>query len=292
VSVGVVTDSSCDLPQPLADELGLRIVPLTVRFGTAEYLDRRDLTPSEFWARCAASPVAPETAAPAPGMFEALYRRLAEAGADGVLAVTVSGMLSGTAQSAQLAARSVEHLIRVEVVDSRTVSAGLGMIAAAAAREAQSGVDLDRLLRHTLDLSERTEVWAMLDSLHGLRQGGRVGATKAAIAEAFSVKPIVQVRDGHIERRGRIRTRTRALEALVAKVRAAGPLTTLGVLHADAGDVDGFVEALAPLAPGPITVTDVGPVIGSHCGRRAVGVAFQTERERPLVCREVDEVLH
>src|SRR5262249_44302661 len=156
---------------------------------------------------------------------------LADAGADGVLTVTMSGTLSGTAQSAQLAARSVEHLIRVEVVDSRTATAGLGMIAAAAAREAQSGADLDRLLRHAIDLSGRTEVWAMLDSLQGLRQGGRVGATKAAIANALSVKPIVQVRDGDIDRRGRIRTRSRALEALVDTVRAAGPLTTLGVLH-------------------------------------------------------------
>ena len=277
--------------QPLADELGLSIVPLTVRFGTVGYLDRRDLTPSEFWARCAASPVRRSggTGAgdvrgplPQPGRDRGRQRPRRDGVGDAVR----------HGPSAQLAARSVQHLIRVEVVDSRTASAGLGMIAAAAAHEARSGVDLDRLLRHTLDLAARTEVWAMLDSLHGLRRGGRVGATKAAIAEAFSVKPIVQVRAGRVDRRGRIRTRARALDALVAKVRAAGPLTTLGVLHADAGDVDELVEALAPLAPGPILVTDVGPVIGSHCGRRAVGVAFQTEREQPVVCREVDEVLH
>jgi len=99
------------------------------------------------------------------------------------------------------------------------------------------------------------------------------------------------VHDGRIARRGRQRTRTRALDTLVEKVRAAGPLSSLGVLHADAGDVDAFVGALAPLAPGPMMVTDVGPVIGSHCGRRAVGVAFQTAAPG-RVCREAGQVLH
>jgi DegV family protein with EDD domain len=292
VSVGVVTDSSCDLPQPLADELGIRIVPLTIRFGREEFLDRRDLTPSEFWARWHDAAAAPETAAPAPGLFEAMYRGLAERGIDGIVVVTMSSALSGTMQSAELAARSVRDLVPVEVIDSRTATAGLGMIAAAAARRARSGAALDEVAAQSRELADRTQVWAMLDSLEGLRQSGRVGAAKAAVAEAFAVKPIVELRDGHIDRHGRPRTRRRALEVLVAKVRAARPLTSLGVLHADAGDLDAFVEALAPLSPGPMMVTDVGPVIGSHCGRRAVGVAFQTADSIGRVCREVGQVLN
>ena len=96
------------------------------------------------------------------------------------------------------------------------------------------------------------------------------------MATVLSIKPIIEVRDGQVEEGGRQRTRTKALQLLVDKVRCAGPLQSLGVLHADASDVDAFVTELAPLAPGPMMVTDVGAVIGSHCGPRAIGVAYQT----------------
>jgi DegV family protein with EDD domain len=276
VTVGVVTDSACDLPQAWADDLGIRIVPLTVRFGSEEFLDRRDLTPSEFWARFAASTAAPETAAPPPGLFEATYRRLIDSGVDSIVVVALSSALSGTMQSAQLAARAVQDLVPVEVVDSRSASTGLGMIAVAAARRAKEGAtsaEVAALARH---LAQRTHVWAMLDTLESLKRGGRIGGARALLATVLAVKPIIEVRDGQVEEGGRQRTRTKALQLLVDKVREAGPLASLGVLHADAGDVDSFIAQLAPLAPGPMMVTDVGPVIGSHCGPKAIGVAFQT----------------
>jgi DegV family protein with EDD domain len=276
VTVGVVTDSSCDLPQPWADDLGIRIVPLTVRFGTEEFLDRRDLTPSEFWARCAVSPAPPETAAPPPGMFEATYRRLIDSGVDSIVVVALSSALSGTMQSAQLAARAVRDLVPVEVVDSRSASTGLGMIAVAVARRAKEGAAVDEVAALARQLAPRTHVWAMLDSLESLRRGGRIGGARALLASVLAVKPIIEVRDGQVEEGGKQRTRTKALQLLVDKVRHAGPLAALGVLHADAGDIDGFVAQLAPLAPGPMMVTDVGAVIGSHCGPKAIGVAFQT----------------
>jgi len=98
VPVRVVTDSSCDLPQALADDLGIVIVPLTVRFGADERLDRRELTPTEFWARRASSAEPPETSAPPPSSFESAYRALSDTGADGVVVVAVSALLSGTVQ--------------------------------------------------------------------------------------------------------------------------------------------------------------------------------------------------
>src|SRR3954451_3410975 len=92
----VVTDSSCDLPADVAAELDIEIVPLTIRFGAEELVDRRDLSPKEFWSRCGNSPVLPETAAPSPGAFEDAYRRAASAGADGVVCITISSRLSAT----------------------------------------------------------------------------------------------------------------------------------------------------------------------------------------------------
>src|SRR5918997_6164691 len=126
--VRIVTDSSCDLPQELADELGIEIVPLTIRFGDEELVDRRELSTKDFWARCATSSVLPETSAPAPGEFEAAFRRLADHGADGIVCVNLSGALSATIQSAEVAAKAVADVVPVRVIDSRTLTMGLGMI--------------------------------------------------------------------------------------------------------------------------------------------------------------------
>jgi DegV family protein with EDD domain len=274
--IRIVTDSACDLPQALADQLGIRIVPLTIRFGRDEFVDRLDLTPAEFWARCADSPVLPETAAPAPGQFELAYRSLVDEGADGVVVVAMSSQLSGTMQSAQLAANAVFGEIPVDVVDSRSVTTGLGMIAVAAARLARQGAKLEEVAGLARDLARRTYVWATLDTLDYLKKGGRIGGAKALLASALAIKPIIVVRHGQVEDGGRQRTRSRALAQLVEKVRGAGPLESLAVLHADTPDVDAFVAELAPLAPGPIMVTEVGAVIGTHCGPQAIGVALQT----------------
>ncbi|MEY2444083.1 MAG: fatty acid kinase fatty acid binding subunit, partial [Ilumatobacteraceae bacterium] len=117
--VRIVTDSACDLPQPVADELGIEIVPLIIRIDGKEFVDRKDLSVAEFWAKCAASPTLPETAAPSPGQFEETYRRLASDGAASIVTISLSGALSATMQAADLAARSVSDVIPVTVVDSR-----------------------------------------------------------------------------------------------------------------------------------------------------------------------------
>src|SRR5687768_8710011 len=140
-TVGIVTDSSCDLPDDLVEKWGIEVVPLSIRFGDEELTDREQLTTAEFWARCAASSELPSTAAPSPGRFEEAYRRLVANGATGILVVTISGALSATMQSAELAAQSLTD-VEVRVVDSRTVSLGLGTIAVACAEAAASGSDL------------------------------------------------------------------------------------------------------------------------------------------------------
>src|SRR5262245_53497512 len=162
-TVGVVTDSSCDLPAELADQWGIEIVPLTIRFGDEELTDREELSTSEFWARCARSAELPSTAAPSPGRFEAAYRGLAERGAGRVVTITLSGALSATMQSAELAARSVaDDGIEVRIVDSRTVSLGLGTIALAAAEQAGGGADLDTVEQLARGLVDRTRVFGAL----------------------------------------------------------------------------------------------------------------------------------
>src|SRR5438309_5629233 len=134
--VRVVTDSAADLTEDLAAELGVRVVPLTIRFGAEEFVDRKDLTPSEFYARCAASPVLPETAAPSPGAFEAAFSAMFDEGAESVVCINLSSGLSATMQAAENAARACEGR-DVRIVDSKSVTWGLGSQVVAAARAAR-----------------------------------------------------------------------------------------------------------------------------------------------------------
>lgn len=272
--VRIVTDSACDLPQAVADEFGIEIVPLTIRIDGKEYVDRRDLTVAEFWQKCAASPTLPETAAPSPGQFEEVYRRLANDGATSVVTISLSGALSATMQSAELAARSVSDVVPVTVIDSRSVTVGLGAIVVACARLAATGASAEEVTALAGELAGRTRVWGALDTLDNLKKGGRIGGAKALLASALAIKPIVEVRDGKVEQGGKQRTRAKALAFLVEKVAAANGLDSLYVLHADCRDVGQFVEMLRPHVAGDIIVGDIGPVVGSHTGRGTIGVAF------------------
>jgi DegV family protein with EDD domain len=188
--------------------------------------------------------------------------------------VNLSGALSATMQSAQLAARSVAADIDVRVVDSRSVTLGEGMIAVELARRAEAGAGLDELEAAGHELADRSRVWGALDTLENLRKGGRIGNARALLGTVLSIKPIVEVRNGVVEEGGKQRTRSKALAFLVEKVRSYGTISNLAVLHADCTDVDQFVAMLAEHYTGEIVVGDIGPVIGAHAGRGTIGVAF------------------
>jgi DegV family protein with EDD domain len=178
-------------------------------------------------------------------------------------------------QSAELAARSVADAVRVEVVDSRSVTMGLGSIVVAAARRAREGADVDEVAGLARDLAARTKVWGALDTLENLKKGGRIGNARAMLGTVLSIKPIIEVRDGVVEEGGKQRTRAKALAFLVDKVRSAGAVEQLAVMHADCSDVDQFVAMLAEVYPGEIIVGEIGPVVGAHAGRGTIGVGFQ-----------------
>ena len=275
MSIRIVTDSSCDLPDAVVAEHGVRVVPLSIRFGDEEFIDREELSTAEFWARCARQDMLPETAAPAPGQFEQAYRELLADGATGIVVVALSGALSATMQSAELAARSVGDDVPVRVVDSRSVSLGLGTIVLACARLAAEGGSLDEVEALAIDRAAHTRVFGALDTLENLKKGGRIGNAKALLATALAIKPIIEVVDGAVEQGGKQRTRAKALKFLVDKVASyEGRISDLAVLHADCSDVDEFVAMLRPHHDGEIMIGEIGPVIGTHAGRGTIGVAF------------------
>jgi DegV family protein with EDD domain len=276
-SVRIITDSSCDLPESVVRDLGIEVVPLFIRFGDDELVDREQLSTNEFWKRCSIEEDLPSTAAPSPGRFEQAITRLIDEGATGVLIINLSGALSGTLQSAEVAAESMKSKVDVRVVDSATVSLGLGAVVVACAEAARKGDSLDSVEALARNLSARCKVWGALDTLENLKKGGRIGGAKALLGTVLSIKPIIEVRDGVVQEGGKQRTRSKALAFLVDKVReelAGSGIQWLAVLHADCDDVQDFVDQLTAVYSGDIMIGEIGPVVGAHAGRGTIGVAF------------------
>jgi DegV family protein with EDD domain len=275
VAVRIVTDSACDLDDARAKELDIEIVPLTIRFGEREYVDRTELSNDEFWQKVAATDRLPETAAPSAGAFEEVFQRLSDEGADGIVCINLSSALSATMQSAQLASKVLEGICPVAVIDSGSVSMGLGHQALFAAQMAADGADLDAIVAATEDRARRMRLYATLDTLEHLRRGGRVGAARALMGGVLSIKPVVEVREGVVAEAGKVRTRSKSLQYLVDRVAEADAPDTVYVFHAQAPDIDELLERLAPVYPREaIEVGAIGPVIGTHCGPRTIGVGW------------------
>ena len=210
-NVKIVTDSACDLAEADTAELGIEVVPLSIRFGNDEFVDRRDLSPKEFWRRVAQSPVLPETAAPSPGAFEQAFRSAAAAGATTVICINLSSKLSATYASAELAATSVRPDIDVRVIDSLSITMGQGSMVRVAAKMARAGESADTIVAEIESMKPRTRVYGALDTLDNLKKGGRIGGAKALIGSLLSVKPLLDISTGAVEELGKQRTRSKAL---------------------------------------------------------------------------------
>jgi DegV family protein with EDD domain len=276
--VRIVTDSSCDLDATEADELGVEIVPLSIRFGSDEYTDRVQLSVEDFYAKMAASQVLPETAAPSPGAFETAFRRQIDAGADTVVCVNLSSGLSATMQAAENAATAVEEStpgVKVHVLDSQSITAGLGTMVRAAARAAADGADADEVGKIVTDMVSRTRVVGTLDTLENLKKGGRIGGAKALVGSLLSIKPLIHFEDGVVAEAGRARTRRKALEWVRDQVWQQPEVEHLVVIHSMAPDIDDLLQLLAPRYPSDqVTVTTIGAVIGTHGGARMLGATW------------------
>ena len=269
-----MTDSACDLPPEMCEELGIEVVPLTIRFGDREYVDRKELSSDEFWRQLEASAVLPETAAPSVGAFEETFRGLHEAGADGIVCVNLSAHLSATMQSAQVAAKALDGLCPIEIIDSRSASMGIGILALRAARRASEGADAATIAREVNQRRDHQKLFAALDTLEYLRKGGRIGGAQAMLGSMLSIKPIITVEAGAVEQAGKVRTRSKALRFMLDRV-PEGKVESICVMHSGATDLDEFLDTVRPKVPGAeIVVGHIGPVVGVHVGPRAVGLTW------------------
>ena len=274
MAVRVVTDSASDLPPEICEQLGIEVVPLTIRFGDREYVDRKELSTDEFWRQLETAPVLPETAAPSVGAFEETFRALHADGADGIVCINLSARLSATMQSAQVAAKALDGLCPIEVIDSENATMGTGNLALHAARRAAEGADVDTIAREVIDRRSRQRLFATLDTLEYLKKGGRIGGARAMLGSMLSIKPIISVVDGGVEEAGKVRTRSKALQFVIDKI-PEGNVESICVLHSAPPDLEQFIEMVQPKVPGAeMIVGRIGPVVGVHVGPRAVGLTW------------------
>lgn len=272
--VKIVTDSSSDLTTEIAAEHDIRIVPLSIRFGDEEFTDGVQLTSDEFYAKMDSYEGMPATAAPAPGAFEAAIR---EAGAQGdpVVVITISSALSATMQSAENAARAIGDDLDVRVIDSKSITATLGLKVLAAARAAADGASADAIVELVEDLRERSQVYGALNTLANLKKGGRIGGAAAMFGSVLSIKPIIDISDGSVTEAGKVRTRRKALVWMRDKLFEQPQLDEIALCSGNASDVEELLDLISErYTRDQVQLWTIGPVIGTHGGPGVIGFAW------------------
>lgn len=275
MTVRVVVDSTGDIPPERARELGITSVPLAVSFGDETYLDGVTLNGDEFYRKLAKSPVLPKTATPSPGVFDETYRKLIAEGATGILSIHIASKLSGTYSVARQAAEPIteETGVPIEAIDSNSVSCGFGLPAEILAREAREGADLQTLKAHGESLCRRTRLIAVLDTLEFLQRGGRIGRAQAILGTALKFKPLLEVRDGQVLPLERVRTLSKALDRLAQLIAKEGELEAVSICGSDDNIRNQIKEVAQTFWNGPIEMFSLGPVVGTHAGPGAGGIA-------------------
>jgi DegV family protein with EDD domain len=276
MAVKIITDSSADLPDKLAEEMGISVIPLYVRFGDEVHRDRVDITEDEFYQRLERDPVHPVTIQPGPQDFLELYQRLAP-GADGIVSIHISGKLSGTCNSALMAKEMMETECPIEVVDSQAVSMGLGLIALAAATAAKAGKSLEEVLATVNQAIPKIHLLAIFDTLKYLLLGGRIGKAKALLGSILNVKPLISLKDGEVVPAGQVRTRPKGIDKLFEFVKDVEKIQDLSVVYSTTPDeAQELAERLASVFnEKKIRIARLGPVLGVHMGPGVLIVAVR-----------------
>ncbi len=273
MSIAIVTDSTCDLPANLVNTHQIEVVPQHILWGTQSYRDGVDMTVQEFYSRLEHSADLPKTSQPAPGEFVEAYQRARErSNADSVLCITVAAHLSGTYNSAEAARQMVDFPVRV--IDSNTVSMGLGYAVLAAAKAQAGGATRDEAVQAAKQAAESSQILFTVNTLEFLHRGGRIGGAQRLIGTVLSIKPILEIRDGQVQSVESVRSRKRALARLIeiAQRRITKPVQITVVQTAFDEETDCFAEDVQKiLNPTRLLRATFCAAIGVHTGPGVVG---------------------
>lgn len=276
----VVTDSSSSLPEELIKELDIRVIPLWLIWDDQCFRDGVDIDPHTFYQRLRTSKSLPSSTQPSAVEFKEFFRNLSEECA-GIVNVLASSKISGTVESAEAAKDFVPGL-PIKVVDSLFSAIGEGLVAVAAARAAKLGKSIDEITIRAELVRDHTHLLFVVDTLEYLHKGGRIGGAKKLLGTALNIKPILQFEDGSIQPLSQTRTKKKGVEELLniaAERLGTGKMAEAGVVHVDCFEEgQSLVEKVKKrFDPSRIHLSDVSPVVGTHVGPGALGLAFYPE---------------
>jgi len=281
MTVRIVTDSTADLQPEEAKTLGITVVPLTVFFGEEAYLDTVEIDNASFYSKLQTSKELPRTSQPSLGSFQTTFTSLIEEGAEGIISVHLSSKLSGTYQSACTARDTLPESLRkvpIEIIDSRSISAGMALALKRAAEEARQNLRLEEIKAHLIDQFVRTRIIAVLDTLEFVKRGGRIGTAEALLGNMLSFKPIISLKDGEVVPLERPRTRGKAYARVAQIIAESGLLQDLAIAEASEEVGLQLAEALRSVYQGEISHYKLGSVLGSHTGPGTVAVIAVSAR--------------
>jgi len=278
MTVKVVTDSSSDIPPELVKELGITIVPIYVIFGQKVYRDRVDMDADEFYHRLVHGAVHPTTSVPSPKDFADAYSKLAEE-TDEIISIHITSKLSGTYSSALLGTQLVSKKCRIEVVDSLSMSMGLGLSVIAAAREARAGSNLEQVNRLMCKAVLQVHSLIMADTLKYAVRGGRLSKTYGLLGTVLRVRALLGMRDGDVFLAGLARTRAKALERMCQFAEGFPEVKEIALGYTtEYDDAKTLSERLRTAFPdAPIYVARVGPAVGAYGGPGGMGLGIRVE---------------
>lgn len=278
MSIRIVTDSTCDLPDDLLRKHDITVIPLYINIGEKGYLDRVDISREEFYRRLPTFETPPTTAAPSPDVFQQTYERLEAQGATEILSLHISESLSATVDVARVAAKETGTL-PVTVMDARQLTLGTGFLALRAAREAAAGHTMKQILAVLDDQIARTHVFAALDTLEFLKRSGRMNWAIAGLGEVLQIKPLLKMYEGNPTSE-RVRTTNGATRRLLELLSDRQPLEQVAIVHTHATERAQQIQAKAAglLPDEGVLSVDITPVIGAHIGPGAVGFTCITAR--------------
>ncbi len=272
--IHLVTDSTSDIAPSDAEALGVHVVPLIVRFGDEQFRDGVDIDADGFYAKLEQTDVHPTTSQPSPDAFATLYQTLLADPADHVVGLHISAKLSGTLQSATLAAKDFDST-RIHLVDTESVSGGLQLLVRAALDDIKAGDAAAAVAEKAIRRRSKVTIMVLLDTLTYLHRGGRIGRAQAFVGGLLNVKPLIAVRDGEVVPVARPRSRSKGIDLIVEQVRGCAPLRGLAEFHAAAAESMTDLETRLGAAVSNVTAVlgRIGPVVGAYSGPGGLGVA-------------------
>jgi DegV family protein with EDD domain len=274
MKLGILTDSTCDLPQPIVEQYQIEVLPAILIIEGKEYADGSGITRDEFYKGLPDFKIHPTTAAPSIGEFAGRYQKLLERGCDHVVSIHAAGTLTSIVNIAQQAAREFPE--RVTVIDSLSLSLGLGFQVLAAVEAAEGG--LEATLAAIASTRKRLRVIAALDTMEYLRRSGRVPGTVALLGSLLSIKPIVELAEGEVKSIRAVRTTKQANARMLAFMRDGGNIERLAILHTGAEVrarefLNQLMDEMSRSLPREILMVNVTTVVGAHIGPNGLGFA-------------------